>query len=179
MMVDNEKPYETFIETQPTISRIQQFFEYLLVNLFKVFYFLNQSHYSEQRIDRVRNKYYAHCVYMVIYTIQLIGLALPANQIEASQEFQGFFYFILMFRLDFAAVWLGIGNGFYCLILSLISIITLSLLKLYTNFIRGRPSIARYYKLSFLWPSSLLSNYIFIPCLSILMSVYKYSSDSK
>jgi hypothetical protein len=179
MMVDNEKPYETFIETHLKISRIQQFFEYLLVNLYKVFYFLGSSQYSDQRLDGVRTKYYAHFAYMIIYTMQLIGLALPANQIQASKDFEGFFYFVLMFRLDFAAVWLGVGNGFYILILSLISIITLSLIKLYTNFIRGRPSIIRYYKLFLVWPSSLLQNYIFIPCLAILISVYKHSSDSK
>jgi hypothetical protein len=178
-MVDHEKSIETALEYETLGNRFNYLMETLLINLYKVFYFLYQAQNQEQRHERLHTKYYTHCIFMVIYTMQLLSLTLPAFQISDSSNFQGFFYGISVFRPDFSAVLFGVGDAFYYLAIILTSVPTLSLIFLYISFLRNKPASPRNYRYLYIYPVKLLKNYIFIPFLFIFMSVYKHSIHPK
>lgn len=173
---DQEKPSEIYFNAQTNFELTQKVFENMLVNLFNVFYFLYQAQNSELRIERVRTQYYAHCLHMIVYTIQLLSLTLPTPQKEDNEQFKEFFYGVSIFRPDFTTTFFGIGHAFYYLTIFLIAVPSLSLVKLYISFICDHSSIKRNYILLLVWPMNFIKNYGFIACLSILLSVYKYST---
>lgn len=178
-MTDPEKSIETALEYESLGDRFKLLIETLLINLYKVFYFLYQAQNQEQRHEKLHTKYYAHCILMIIYTLQLLSLTLPAFQISDGSSFQGFFYGISVFRPDFSAVLFGVGDAFYYLAIILTLVPTLSLTFLYICFLRNKPASPRNYRYLYIYPVKLLKNYIFIPFLFIFMSVYKHSTHPK
>lgn len=179
MMLDQESSDDTALEIESLGNRFKQLRRRLVASLYKVLYFLYQSQSPDLRLENKSTRNYAHCIFMVVYTLQLLSLTLPAYQIEDGYDFQGFFYGISVFRLDFTSIWFEVGDAFYYLMIFLISVPTLSLVYLFLSFFRLKSANQRNYKYLVIFPIKLLQNYGFISCLSILLSVYKYSSSSE
>lgn len=172
------KSLESYIDINSTLERVQDSAQNLQNNLFKLFYFAYKTKNLEQKFERSRIAYYGHMVFMVVYTIQLISLTIPTPQIQRKEDLEGFYYGLSMFRLDFMGIWYEIGNVFYCLVVSLTSILALSFLRLYISILKDILPSPRLYRLILFYPLYLIKHFAFIPCFSILLSVYKYSSNS-
>lgn len=179
IMLDQENSVETVLETESLGNRLKHRIESLLANLYRVFYFLHQSQNRDHRLERQTTKYYVHYFFMLVYTLQLLSLTLPAYQIQDGHDFENFFYGISVFRFDFSAILCEVGDAFYYFTIIFISIPALSLLHLYITFLRLKSPNQRNYKYLVIFPIKILKNYGFIPCLSILLLVYKYTSTSE
>jgi hypothetical protein len=169
---------ESYIGIDSTLERVQDSAQNLQNNFFKLFYFAYKSCNLEQKFERSRVTYYGHMLYMIVYMIQLTSLTIPTPQIQRKENLEDFYYVLSMFRIDFMGIYFEVGNVLYWLVVSLTSILALSFLRLYISLMKDISPSPRLYRLILFHPLYFIKHFAFIPCLSVLLSVYKYSSNS-
>lgn len=139
--------------------------------LFEMYYLF----YAEATAgDRGNDLKVAHCAVMLIHATQMLSLVFPCD-LTSWDSFEWFSHTVMLVRLDYLAVSFGLGAVYFYFTVAFEGVAFAALGLMFYKLFKGNVVDPANYKFILSWPLQILAHVLYLPSISIMVAVGKYS----
>lgn len=156
---------------RPFTARTSDALKRALDCLFEMYYLF----YAESTAaDRGGDLLVAHCAVMLVHGLQMLSLVFPCD-LTSWDSFEWFSHAVMLVRMDYLAVSFGLGAVYFYFTVAFEGVAFAALGLMFYKLFRGSVVNPANYKFILSWPLQVLVHVLYLPSISIMVAVGKYS----